>query len=125
MEDKEKWNESKGILFRTVMQMCAPAMKHKLESDTKFEALQDDNNVNGLLDLIQDLVYSTDDSQETYTVMVTTMFKLHATGQYDNESTNQYYRRLTLQVEVTESVWGGEFAPAKLIGKSEAKQKEA
>ena len=102
---KKSGMNQKADLFRTVMQMCAPAIQHKLESDTKLAALQDGYNVIGLLDLIKDLVFSTDDCQKTYTVMATTMFKLHAKRQYDNKSTNQHYRRLTSQVEVTELVW--------------------
>ena len=73
---------------------------------------------------MQELVYSTDESQETYWIMINSMAKLHTTRQGQGESDSNYYRRLTSQIEVTESVWG-RLVPAKMKGKLTADQDAA
>ena len=89
--DKEEWEESKGRLFRSpVVQLCAPPMKNKLESDPKFTELQKEYNVVGLLDLIKDLVYSIDESQEPIWVMANAMCKLHIQEQLLQETRITY-----------------------------------
>ena len=44
--DEEEWTESKGRLFRTVFQLCAPALQDKLDGDTKCEDLEKNHDVN-------------------------------------------------------------------------------
>ena len=99
-------------------------MKSKLESDAKFSDLQEEYNINGLLDLIKDLVYSTDDSQEPLWVMVNSMIKMHLVRQGPYEPKDIYYKRLVSQVEVTESVWGP-MIPSSMKGKATEMQEKA
>ena len=96
-----------GCSARTVVQVCASPMKNKLESDPKFTELQKQYNVVGLLDLIKDLVYSIDESQEPILVMADAMCKLHMVQQGLTEDKSNYYKRLVSCIEVTESIWGG------------------
>ena len=99
-------------------------MRNKLEGDTKFNDLEKDYNVNGLLDLIKDLVYSTNESQEPFLKMANSMVKLHRMFQCNRESANAYYKRFMSQVEVTESECGP-LMPSKCKGKPTEQQEKA
>ena len=61
--------------------------------------------VNGSLELIKELVCSTDDSQGPVLKMANGMVTLHYTRQ-NGESTAQCHKRFISQVEVTESEFG-------------------
>ena len=62
LSDEEDWEESKGRLFRTIVQLCTIALQNKLESKAKHSDLKRKCDVNGSLELIKELVYSTDDT---------------------------------------------------------------
>ena len=124
MDDQDEWNESKGRLFRTTINLCSRPLRNKLESDKKFTKLEEAHDVNGLLDLIKELVYSTDESQEPIWIMADTVVKLHSTRQQDTESDNNYYKRFVSQAEVTESVWGS-LIPTTMKGKATELQTNA
>ena len=124
MDDQEEWIESKGRLFRTTINLCSRPLRNKLESDKKYQLLQDNHDINGLLDLIKELVYSTDESQEPVWIMADTMVRLHNTRQQDQESDMGYYKRLVSQIEVTESVWGP-LIPSTMKGKATGLQEDA
>ena len=99
-------------------------MKNKLESSDKFPTLADNHDINGLLDLLKEFVYSTKDTQEPYSIMVDTMHKLHNCWQGPQESDASFYKRLKSQVEVTESTWGP-LVPNVMKGKRTEEQDKA
>ena len=117
LDDSDEWTESKGRLFRTTITLCSRPLKNKLESNDKYQDLVDNHDVNGLLDLIKEVVYSTDESQEPVWIIANTMVKLHNTRQQEFESDSNFYKRLESQIEVAESVWGP-LIPSIMKGKA-------
>ena len=106
-DQREEWLEAKGRLYRTMEQLCITPLQNKVYNHPRYEEVQKKHDIIGLLDIIKELVYSTDDSQETYWTMVETMTQLFNTKQGDQESLTAFHKRLESQIEVTESVWGG------------------
>ena len=107
MDDEKDWSESKGSPGYLEQQYNYVFHHGRiLESEPKFAELQKQHDVVGLFDLIKDLVYSTDNTQEPTWVMADAMCKLYATAQAPNEDKSTYYKRLVSRIEVTESVWG-------------------
>ena len=91
-----------------------------MESKAKHSDLKRKCDVNGSLELIKGLVYSTDDSQEPVLKMANSMVTLHCTRQ-NGESTAQ---RFISQVEVTESEFG-KLIPTKYKGEPSEQQEKA
>ena len=58
LSDEEDWEESKGGSFRTIVQLCTIALQNKLESEAKCSDLKKKCDVNGLLELIKELVHA-------------------------------------------------------------------
>ena len=56
LSDEEDWEESKGRSFRTIVQLCTIALQNKLESEAKCSDLKRECDVNGLLELIKELL---------------------------------------------------------------------
>ena len=106
-DKREEWLEAKGRLCRTVEQLCVIPLQNKVHDHPRCGEVQKKHDIIGLLDIIKELVYSTDDSQETYWTMVETMTQLFNTKQGDQEPLTAFDKRLESQIEVTESVWGG------------------
>jgi len=54
LDKEDKYNEDKAKLFGIMMTQCLPEMKDKPEAQqTELEKLEDNNDVIGLLDMIQ------------------------------------------------------------------------
>ena len=76
-------------------------------------------------DIIKELVCGMDDSQETCWTVVQTMTWLFNTKQGDQESLTAFHKRLESQIQVTESVWGGQLIPATTTAKNNATKTQA
>ena len=124
MEKEEKFTQDKGRLFRSIKSLCSPALQHKLEANTKYPPLDDAHDLRGLMDLIKEIVYGTDEGKEPYWTMQAAMVKLHTIYQQDRESTGDFHDRFNAQLKVTESIWGP-LTPSVMKGKPTAQQDEA
>jgi hypothetical protein len=51
-----KYQSEKAKVFRLIIGQCVPAMKHKIEGDTKYPALMEASDVSGLLQFMKELV---------------------------------------------------------------------
>ena len=122
--DEEEWTKSKGRLFRTVFQLCTPALQNKLEGDTKYENLETNHDVNGLLESIKEVVYSTSESLEPFVKMTNCLHTLLTLRQHNAESLNGHCKRFMSQVEVTETECG-KMIPPKFKGKPNGEQEKA
>ena len=104
LSDEEDWEESKGRLFRTIVQLCTIALQNKLESEVEHSDLKRKCDVNGSLELIMELVHSTNHSQETILKMVNGMVTLHCTGHMvkalPNIASGSFQRSSSLKVNL-------------------------
>ena len=124
MEKKEKFEQDKGRLFRSITSLCTPALQQKLEANSKYNTLEGTHNIRGLMDLIKEIVYGADEGKEPYWTMQATMVKIHTIYQFDRESTGDYHDRFLAQLKVTESIWGP-LIPSTTKGKPTAQQDAA
>ena len=124
IDDEKSWAEQKGRMFRTIQSISAPPMRNAFESDPRFEQLYADHDVNGLLALIKEKVYGTDERKELLWITAGAMVKLHTMQQGPQESTANFHKRFYSQVEVTESVWGA-LIPQVMKGKPTDAQEKA
>ena len=124
IEEEKSWGEQLGRMFRTVLAMCAPPMRNTIESDPRYDKLYAANDVNGLLDLIKEKVYGTDERKDPLYVAAGAMMKLHSLQQHAHESPANFHKRFHSQLEVTESVWG-QLIPQMMKGKPTTDQEKA
>jgi hypothetical protein len=66
LDKADKYQSEKAKVFRLIIGQCVPAMKHKIEGDTKYPALVEASDVTGLLQFMKELVYSTHSTQYEY-----------------------------------------------------------
>ena len=124
MEKEEKFTQDKGRLFRSIKSLCSPALQHKLEANKNYPPLDDANDLRGLMNLIKEIVYGTDEGKAPYWKMQAAMVKLHTIYQQDRKSTGDFHDRFNAQLKVTESIWGP-LIPSVMKGKPTGQQDEA
>jgi hypothetical protein len=105
-EKQEKYLLEKSKLFRIIMGQCTNSMRNKLEGRDGIKSLDKADDIIGLLELIRQLVYSTDNTQYEFWKMQATLAKLFDTKQEPGEPTPQFEVRFSEQVVSVESVWG-------------------
>jgi hypothetical protein len=99
IEDEKKYREDKALVFRLILGQCTTTMRNKIEAAGKYAALEDNDDVVGLLELIRELVYITKKTQAA-------MRRLVGVKQESKESLSSFVKRFEAQVEATENVWG-------------------
>jgi len=124
LDDKKEYEKQKAKVFRLIMSQCSAAMKAKIESLPKYEDLEEDDDVVGLLTKIKEIVYSTENVQYEYWTMQASMRSFMVLKQGDKESLGSFSRRFLAQLEVTEEVWGP-LSPMKLKGSATDAQNKA
>jgi Zinc knuckle len=117
----DKYQSEKAKVFRLIIGQCVPAMKHKIEGDTKYPTLVEASDVTGLLQSMKELVYSTHNTQYEYWAMQASMKTLITMTQHDKESLASFSKKFLAQVEATEAMWG-KLIPAKLKGQATGTQ---
>jgi hypothetical protein len=73
LDKADKYQSEKAKVFRLIIGQCVPAMKHKIEGNTKYPALMEASDVSGLLQFMKELVYSTHSTQYEYWAMQASM----------------------------------------------------
>ena len=90
---EEDWEESKGRLSRTFLQLCTPTLKNKPMGEAKFSHLEGNCHVNDPLELesIKTVVHSKDAKQESFWVIMVAHSMSNPSGmkQHPQESPNQ------------------------------------
>ena len=99
LSSEEDWEESS---LRIIVQLCTTALKSQLTSKAKHSELERKCRVNDSLDLIKELIHSSNESQDLALKMANGMVNLHCTGQ-NGKNTAQCCKRFNSQVEVSES----------------------
>jgi hypothetical protein len=125
IEKQEKYRQDKAKVFLIIMGQCKPAMRNKLEALKKYETLEEEDDVAGLMEEIRVLVYATDNTQYEYWKMQASMKTLVNLRQGEKEALQVFATRFLKQVESTEEIWG-ELYPRIKVGESiEGVQKPA
>ena len=102
-DDKKRYERNKAKLFQIIMGMCSIALRSELEGLlAEFQALEDGDDVVGLLAKIKEMVYTTDKTQYEYWDMQKQVRVLHTMKQEQRESVEDFGHRFLEQAEVTE-----------------------
>ncbi len=113
------YEEDKGKAFVVVMGQCTTMMRTKLEGTDTYEAIEESDDVVGLLKLIRSLAYSTTPIRYPFVVAAEQVKRMINTRQ-GNDTLTTHYRKWTAGMEVMESVFGI-FVPEKLIVEQKTK----
>jgi hypothetical protein len=116
IEKEEKYKQDKSKVFKIIVGQCKSSMRNKIEALAKYETLEEDDDVVGLLKEMSDLVYATDNTQYESWKMQSSLRVLINLKQGDKEALQVFANRFLKQVESTEEVWGS-LIPQKLKGK--------
>jgi len=124
IDDGKQYKRDKAKVFRIIMGQCTTAMKNKVESAATFSALEENDDVVGLLAKLKELAYTTDNVQYEYWTMQAVMRRFIEMRQEPKESLNEFAKRFLSQLDVTEDVWG-RLIPMKMKGKPKDEQDRA
>jgi hypothetical protein len=124
LEKEEKYLMEKSKSFRLIMGQCSTAMRNKLESLSEYPGLEENDDIIGLLNKKNELVYSTGNVQYEFWVMQSAITKLVTLGQEPKESLNNYYNGFNGQLESTKKGWGP-LIPSMMKGKALTDQDKA
>ena len=105
---------NKGKVFIIILGQCNTRLMNKLEGlGPKYETINENQDVVGLLDLILQLVTSTSNKEYEYMTLVRILSQLITLGQYPHESLADYERRFVSTFDMLNSHWG-DLLPSKL-----------
>ena len=123
MEEMRQYKKSKGKLFRIIAGQCVPVLRTRIENMPDFKGLEEKQDVMGLMELIEGLVYNTGKGEYPYWTMSTNMRRVTEMRQGDKESLEAFAVRFMAQVENSEKV-SGKWIPSNLKGKRSEEQEE-
>jgi hypothetical protein len=94
-------------------------MVNKIESDKDYKALEENNDVIGLLTMIKELIYNTRSVQYHYWTGTNIIRKILMYKQSSTENLIAFYKKWKSGVDMLETQWGP-FVPTKLADKADA-----
>ena len=106
IDQQRDYDRNKSKVLRLIMQQCSTAMKNKVEGSPEHPELEEKDDVIGLLKLIEQFAFSTENVQYEFWTQQASMRTLLTMQQQPKESLANYERRHTAQTEVTETVCG-------------------
>jgi hypothetical protein len=113
--ETERYAENKAKVFVIILGQCTEVAKSKLQNNkAKYEQLEDNFDVIGLLRELKKMAFGTGDEQNEAWSLQIALRRLTAINQGPNESVARYHKRFIGVSEVIEAQWGV-FAPPKLV----------
>ena len=106
IKNNRKYIDSKSKVFVIVLGKCSPMLQTRIEMDSKFDVLEGSDDVCGLLDLIEEKVFSNSKARHPSVTLIETLKRSFAINQGSQETVGNYYKRFTSQVQVLEKHWG-------------------
>ena len=100
-----EYKRHKGLVFAAILGQCHVDVISKLDETVEFVALDMNDNVIGLLDLLDCFAHSAE-SNEPYWLLQAEMCRLMAISQGAEESVDHYYKRFKNLVKAVEAQWG-------------------
>ena len=105
-KEKKEYNEQKQKLFVVILGQCTRATKNKLFSDSKFKTLEQEDDVVGLLEKLEQLAFSGGGVKDIYLLMVESLRRLLALNQGPGETTPNWHRRFLAVWTSTTTLFG-------------------
>eukprot|EP00977_Amphora_coffeiformis_P021618 scaffold9572_cov157-Amphora_coffeaeformis.AAC.5 len=124
LREQRNYNDDKAKVFTIVYGKCDKAMKNRIESQGTYASVEATNDVVGLLQLIKDAAY--DSNEKKYPPMQAAMAlkRLMMMRQYGNEDVIDYYKRFSSTLEMVDRAYG-EIAPTVLAQRDQAYKNDA
>eukprot|EP00977_Amphora_coffeiformis_P017593 scaffold5813_cov189-Amphora_coffeaeformis.AAC.2 len=124
LREQRKYNDDKAKVFTIVYGKCNKAMKNRIESQGAYASIKATNDVVGLLQLIKNAAY--DSNEKNYPPMQAAMAlkRLMMMQQYDNEDVVDYYKQFSSTLEMVDRAYG-EIAPMVLAQQDQAYKNDA
>jgi hypothetical protein len=124
LDKEEQYMNDKGKVFGIVVRQCHVTLKNKIENHEDYDQMEKEGDVIGLLKLIKEIIYGTENNQYEYWTMQASVCKLLSMSQGSKESLLNFGKRFVAQLKVTEEVWG-KMIPYKMKGKPTEEQENA
>ena len=110
---KKEYTDHKSKVFVIILGQCSHSVRNRLVNEKEHAALEDEDDVVGLLKMLKYMAFSTAGVQHPYWTLQLVLKRLAAINQGPNESVANYHRRFLAITEVIEAQWG-QFCPTKL-----------
>jgi len=112
-KDMKACTEQKAKVFVVILGQCSSEVKNKLVNNVGFEALEDSDDVVGLLKMLKEMAFSTSRVQHPCWTLHDVLRRLTAINQGPSESVSNHHKRFLAATKVVEAQWG-QFYPVKL-----------
>ena len=106
LRKQEKYDNNKSRVFNIILLLCEKPMKSQLEMNPKFEKLEDDSDVAGLMELIKNISYEASDLKDPSMQAASVWRTLAAIQQYDREHLVDYYNRFKAALDMADRAYG-------------------
>ena len=110
-KDKKEYNDHKSKVFVIILGQCSHSVKNQLVNEKEYAALEDGDDVVGLLKILKTMAFSTANVQHPYWALQSVLKRLTAINQGPTETVANYHRRFLAITEVIEAQWGPFFPP--------------
>ena len=124
LREETKYNDHKAKVFTIVYGQCEKAMKNQIESQAAFASVESNMNVAGLLRLIKDVAFDSNDKKYPPMQAAWALKRLVTARQHEKEDLVDYYKRFQGLMEMVERAYG-DLAPAVLAEKDQAYKRDA
>jgi len=85
-KDMKAYTEQKAKVFVVILGQCSSEVKNKLVNNVGFKALEDSDDVVGLLKMLKEMAFSTSGVQHPYWTLQNVLRRLTAVNQGPTES---------------------------------------
>ena len=110
---KKEYMDHTSKVFIIILGQCSHSVKNRLVNEKGYDALEDKDDVVGLLKMLKMMAFSTTGIQHPYWMVQLVLKCLAAINQGPNETVTNYHQRFLAITEVIEAQWGP-FLPTKL-----------
>ena len=106
LEKIESYNKEKSRAFGIIMGQCLGLTKEVVKSDKSFRTLEEDDNVKGLLGLLRDLCFGTDNKRYVRWIQQAQLRRAVTMKQEANESIQRFATNFLEQIKMVEAISG-------------------
>jgi len=120
-KDLKTCTEQKAKVFAVILGQCSSEVKNKLVNSVGFDALEDSDDVVGLLKMLKEMAFSTSGVQHPCWTLQNVLRCLTAINQGPSESVSNCHKRFLAAAEVVEAQLGQLTTGAGSIDKKTAR----
>jgi hypothetical protein len=122
--NKEKYLDQKAQVMGVILGQCTQECKSRLATDPNFKKIEMEDDVAGLLELIERITHTSAGAQEPFWAMQEVLRRFMAINQGKRQTIERYQRNFMIQANVIAGQWGL-FYPPKLAKSDSDADKEA